>query len=217
MSPASTKEFIFREEDHTYWLDDQRIPSVTEILNEWILVNNYGSEYYINTVNGVSIDKATFEAAGDFGRAVHKAAQYILMGGLDWNALDPTLIPCVEQFAKWVKDYNVRPVMVEIALHSKSMGVAGTPDIFCHIKGTTQLVQVDIKTGIAAMVGPQTAIYSDLYRLFAKYKGFIKRFELKLPKDGSNYKFNALTNRKDLQLFKSKHFEWKWRQDNARR
>lgn len=216
MSPAATQEFTFREEDHTYWLDGQRLPSVTEILNEWILVNIYGSEYYINTVNGTTVDKETFEAAGDFGRAVHKAAQYILMGGLDWTALNPALVPCVKQFAKWVEDYNVRPVMVETALFSKSMGVAGTPDIFCHIKGTTQLVQPDLKTGMSAMVGPQTAIYSELYRLHAKYKGFIKRYELKLPKDGSAYKFTALTNRKDLQLFKSKHFEWKWRQANGK-
>lgn len=202
--------FEFREEDHSYWLDGERVPSVTQILNEWRKVNIRGASWYVNSYTGTVVDAGTFEAAGDFGTAVHKAARIILLNmGLDWEALDPALIPVLREFQRWIEDYKVRPVQVEVPDYHRRKKYAGTPDIIGHTKSGRELQIWDIKTGDHATAGPQLSGYSEIHKS-AGYRGVITRHVLYLPKDGSPYKHIPCKNTKDAGFFESKLYQHRY-------
>ena len=200
----------FIPETHTYLWNDKVVPSCTQVLREWIKVN-FGWGYYVHTGSGVTVDVATFEAAQDFGSAVHEAAKYILTTGLDWDALDPSLVPPLKEFMRWVDDYKVKPSYVEQPMYSEKYGVAGTPDLIGRVQGFSQLDITDIKTGVInKMTGPQTGGYEIIFRDQEKYRGGIARHELILPRDGSPYKYNLLPNGNDNAFFLSRLFQYQY-------
>ena len=202
--------FEFWEDGHTYHLDDEIIPSVTQILNEWQKVKVGGSFWHVNTHAGAVIDADTFEKAGDFGTAIHKACKLILSGDLDWDGIDPDLISPLRQFEKAVDDLKLKALWVEVPMHHKRKKIAGTPDIIGNINLTRQLSCVDVKTGSYALAGPQTAAYCDIFKNYANYKGMMARFVLYLPKDGSPYKIIPLKNSKDLAYFDAKLYQFRY-------
>ena len=202
--------FEFREEDHSYHLDGEIIPSVTQILNEWRKVKVGNSFWYVNTHTGAVIDAATFERAGDFGTAIHKACKLILFGDLDWDGLDPDLILPLRQFEKAVDDLKLKASWVEVPMWHKRKKIAGTPDIIGNINLTRQLSCIDIKTGDFALVGPQTACYCDIFKNYANYKGMMSRYVLYLPKDGGEYKIVPMKNSRDLSYFDAKLYQYRY-------
>ena len=200
-------EFI--EGSHTYLWNGVQVPSVTQILREWVKLRS--DRGYVHTITGNSVDVTTFENAGDFGTAVHMGAKLIMTGGLDWEALDPALVPPLRQFEKWLDDYNVRPIYIEQPMYSPKHMVAGTPDIIGVVQGFTHIDITDIKTGLVnEMVGPQTGGYEIIFRDTEKYRKPIVRHELILPRDGSPYKYNLLDNTRDELFFLSKLFQYQF-------
>lgn len=193
---------VYNDKAHIYTWNGAVVPSVTQIIGEWKEVDIYGTKYMVNIYSGVTVLADTFRAPAEFGRAIHKAAYLILTGqGLDWGIMDSDLVPPVKQFLKWMEDHGVTPVLSEVPMYSTKYGYSGTPDIFCTLKKRKHLCQVDIKTGASDMVGAQTAAYEPLYREHTKYKGLLDRFVLRLPKDGSSYKFDPLKGLGDWRFF----------------
>jgi hypothetical protein len=203
---------VYTDKTHTYTLDGVIVPSVTQIIGEWIDADIYGTMYKVNVYSGVAVLADKFTAPAEFGRAIHKAAYLILTGqGLNWGKIDSALVPPVKQFQKWMLDHNVIPVLSEVPMASRKYGYAGTPDIFCYLdKKLKRLCLVDIKTGEYDMAGAQTAAYEPLYREHTGFRGMIDRYVLHLPKDGSSYKFFKLENRQDWHFFMSKLMEYKY-------
>lgn len=197
----------FDSAEHIYEWDGQPVPSVTQVLREWVkLANGRG---YVHTVYGTFVDATAFEAAADFGNAIHTACKYILTMELDWDALDPALLPPLREFVRWMDDYKIRPLFVENPLYSTKHGYAGTPDIIGNLQGFKQLDITDIKTGLVnELVGPQTGGYEIAFRGQKNYRGGIVRHELILPRDGSPYKYNLLTNSNDGAFFLSRLFQY---------
>ncbi|KKK45823.1 hypothetical protein LCGC14_3164840, partial [marine sediment metagenome] len=74
------------EASHVYHVDGVQKPSVTEILNEWVLVDGWYVNIYRKNSDGTPqrIPQGVFEDAGDFGRATHKAAAFT-MGNKSFN------------------------------------------------------------------------------------------------------------------------------------
>lgn len=197
----------FDEKEHVYRWDGKVVPSSTQVIGEWQKVNVYGNDYYVNNFTGTVVRSETFERAADFGRAIHKAALYMLSVGVNWDALASELVNPLKQFEKWLVDYKVRPVQVEKPQYSKRYKYAGTSDIICLVKGD-KLIVCDIKTGEYDLAGPQLASYEVLYRENSGWKGKMGRCVLHLPKGGSPYVFEPFRDRlRDWSFFQSRLYQ----------
>lgn len=195
----------FDEDKHIYRWNGKSVPSVTQIIGAWLPVK--GADFYVNTFSGAIIYADKFEAAGEVGKAIHKACGYVASGqGVDMLAIDSALIPPLKQFSKWVDDLKVKVRYTESPMYSEKYGFAGTPDIICEVGNDKNIVAVvDIKTGLVNdQVGSQTSAYEILTREFLKIRRIIKRYELILPRDGSPYKFKPLNDKNDLLFFLSR-------------
>lgn len=198
----------FDEIGHIYKYKGTVIPSVTQVLGGWLRVK-FGRTFYINSVDGTTVDAETFEDAQDFGTAIHCACKILLTGDLAWNVLDQALVASLREFEKWIEDYRIKPILVEHPLYSAVHRYAGTPDLICESGAFKGTLLIDFKTGIKSpFTGPQTAAYEMLYREFSGYRGQIRRFELTLPKDGGPYKMQPLTGINDNAFFLSKLFQY---------
>jgi len=199
--------FQFNETDHSYWLNGERLPSVTGIIREWKRRGNV----YINLFTGEMIAADIFERAGDFGTAIHKGAKIILdHGWIDEETISPDLLPTFMEFKRFTEDHGLKVRLCEQPMHDSRREVAGTPDIIGTIKTCKHLALIDIKTGGMLMVGPQTAKYQDIFKSYCQYRGIVQRFSLYLPRDGSPYRLTPLTNPYDIQFFNARYAQWKY-------
>lgn len=198
----------FEEIAHVYKWCGEVVPSVTQILCEYL--NLHRLHVYVHTRSGNTINAQIFEDAQDFGTAIHKAAAYILSGqGVQWNHLDPSLVPPLREIERWMDDYDVRPHFIEQPMFSEKHRVAGTPDIIGELRGFKNLCLIDIKTGLKnGMVGPQLAGYELIFREQEKYRKPIIRHELILPRNGDAYKFKVVEGINDGAYFLSKLFQY---------
>ena len=192
-------------------MEGKVLPSVTQVIGEWVDLKVYNTLYKLNVFKPkVRIPKKTMEKAAELGSAIHLGASFIAQGqGVDWDALDPSLVKPLNQFVQWTKDFQVEFIESELVLYSPEFGFAGTVDILCRILGK-QLYVVDIKTGQPSFtVGPQTAAYLQMARehgLFLPEENVL-RASLKIPRDGGKYKFKALNapeNENDWAFFKAR-------------
>jgi len=184
----------FDEGIHLYTYDDNPVPSVTQVIGEFVKSGNW----YINVFTGAGVPADVFEAAGEWGTAVHKMLHYYLDDDLDEPSLSEELIFVLDRFYKWMENYKVEVISHEEKLYSEKYGFAGTYDLKCKIKGKTWLV--DYKTGAYGMAGPQLAAYVQLDK--ENYKGGMRhRAVLHLPKAGEGYKFVPQTGLNDWSFF----------------
>ena len=204
----------FDEESHVYRWDGEVVPSVTQALKEWVKVQLGRREYYVGTIDGTVVDAETFEAAGDFGTAIHKACHLIMLDQLDWDAIDEDLIPCLVQFEQWLDDFKFKPEYIEHAMYSQKYGYAGTPDIRGLILKKNQGL-VDIKTGLYNMVGPQTVAYDELFKENERKRKSVDRYVLHLPKDGTGYTFKRIEKRGDWKYFLNRLSQWRYHNQGA--
>jgi hypothetical protein len=192
----------FDESTHTYYWNNNPVPSVTKIINEFLQVTINGSQYHINRYSGVVIPSYLMEEGAAKGKDLHYGAELILKGGIDWNALDPDYVPPLRQFEKFLSDFDIRPLYTEYRFYHPKMKFCGTIDLLAVINGVISIV--DFKTGIESFtVGLQTSAYREGYCSQEKYLGKIDRYVLYLPKDGSSYKFKRLNDESDLNKFKA--------------
>lgn len=191
----------FNKQTHTYYWDDKTVPSVTQIIHEWMEINVYGIKYYTNRYTGTTINADTFRQAGDFGSAVHTGVKILAEGRkLDFNTMHSSLNRPLSEFLRWQGDYNPDIVLVEQALYSKKYCYAGTPDLIAIIN--RRLSVIDIKTGGFSMAGVQTSGYEQLYREHTKKNMLhMPRYILHLPKDGGDYQFIKQNNESDFDCY----------------
>lgn len=202
------KMLTFDPVDHKYFWEGRQVPGVTSIIGQYKKVNVYGQYYYVDTFKGGVISVEKFEAGADHGKAVHEAIKFDLTCGVDEDSLHPVILGSLNQFRIW-KDENVSEIiLVEEPLYSVRYGYAGTPDLVCRMKKKKNLALPDIKTGLHAMSGPQTAAYEQLFREKDRYKGYIDRFTLELPKSGDSHRLIIETNKNDFNFFRSRLFDY---------
>lgn len=186
------QDFTFCEKTHTYKNKGVRIPSVTQILNEWVKIKtNRDAHYYVHTVSGVTISAETFRYAGDRGNAIHHGTKLVLEGILDWDVLDAILVDPLHKFETWMKEYDVHmgvDTQCEVSMMSERYQYAGTPDIITPIKGVMSVI--DIKTGAWGQAAAQLEAYEQLYREITGYKGKINHYVLDLS--GKKYDFRQV-------------------------
>ncbi len=187
----------FDKETHIYKWDDSPIGSVTQIIRQFVKVGNI----YVNIFDGAIIPAHVFEAAGEWGTAIHSMLHFYLDRDLDMETLSPALEATLNQFLQWMDDYKPEIISHEERLYSKKYNFAGTYDLKCKIKGKAYIV--DYKTGAYGMAGPQIAAYAQLDK--EAHKGGIRhRAVLYLPKNNGGYKFIPMTGLNDWQFFLSR-------------
>lgn len=195
----------FDPEKHEYSWDGKPVPGVTTILNEWLKVTIAGERYHVNRFTGVAIPSWKMEEAGQAGTDIHHGCQLILQGGIDWNSLDPSYVAPLKQFERFLSDIGPTVLYTECPIYHPKHIYAGTIDIVAMIGKA--LAFIDIKTGASDTVGPQLSAYERGWTAQERYFGKTERYALWLPKDGSKYKFERLTNDNDFEFFKSCLFQ----------
>jgi hypothetical protein len=188
--------FRFNEADHSYFLGDRRLESVTEILGD-----------------AGMIDRSWFtEEARTRGTYVHQATEGIDKGTLDWNALDPILLPYCRAYEKFVADARPEIILSEKPMYHATHLYAGKPDRIQKVNGITGAW--DIKSGSPV---PATGLQLAAYRELVKVNEDIvcsKCFGLYLQDDG-NYRVHEYPNhQRNLNTFLAALTTVRWRKEN---
>ena len=129
--PYGADVLRFSEVDHTYFLNDREMPSVTQILKQ---------AGYCRPWNGDG-------SAAWKGRHCHSATLYEDHDDLDWDRLDPVLQPYVAGWRLFKAETGFVPdlSLAERPCYHKFMRYGGTPDRPGMAKA--QRVVVEIKSG----------------------------------------------------------------------
>lgn len=146
MSTAiAPEELVFREEDHSYWRNGQRVPSVTQILAGLGLID---SRHFT-------------EESRVRGKAVHAAVHYHLEGDLDWSSVDERIKGYLEAAITFLEDSRFEALAVEQRVWHLTYPIyAGTGDAFGILPARSQDTVADWKSGaIEEVHGLQTALY----------------------------------------------------------
>lgn len=129
-------------------------PSVTTILHDVMPENKFLTEWKLNLGKEESL-AYTMERA-NYGTFVHSQLVELVVGRkYDLDDVRPNLARFVERealpggfvdahedeakadivaFAKWMRDYDVRPYAVEVSLYSPTFGYAGMIDLVCNMR-----------------------------------------------------------------------------------
>lgn len=110
--------FEFVKATHTYLLNGEKIPSVSEIIAP------------LNSFETMPLD--VLANAQRYGTSVHDTIAYWLKGELDEDSLDSGLVKPLEAFKSWyklAKKIYGEPVASELPMYHKTLKYGGTPDL----------------------------------------------------------------------------------------
>ena len=112
-------KFYFDKETHSYWLDDEQIPSLSEIIRP---LDNYSA-----VPPGILANKA------EFGTNVHETIRLHLDGTLDYDNLSDGNIRAINLF----ETFRLDPLIPggirewEKPTYNEKLGYGTTPDLVC--------------------------------------------------------------------------------------
>jgi hypothetical protein len=195
MGKTYKDELTFNEELHKYYVNGVEIPCVTRILQEG------------NFVDFSNIRESTLEASRKFGQAVHKATEYFDLGTLDIDILDPNLLPYLEGWKKFIKDYGLSFGSQEIEQHlySKIWHFAGTPDRF------HEGLLIDLKSGL---MYPSAELQTAGYQVLVEENiGKIKQ-RLGVQLVPGDYKVSEYKNISDRSVFLGAVSGYQWKKNH---
>lgn len=177
----------FDADTHTYTLNGQRLPSVTQVLAP------------LNDFSMVPPD--VLEAAREFGSHVHEACDLFNRDLLDWSSLDPPLVPYVEAWQKFLDESGAVPIASEVRVVHAQYGYAGSPDVVLAWGKRTAIPDIKATAVVPPTVGPQTAAYAKAWQ--AMHGGREPaRYCIHLREDGT-YRSHARTDPADWSIFLS--------------
>ena len=185
----------FEPMGHTYHVAGRVVPSVTGVLE------------HIQTLEGIPMD--VLNAARELGSHVHLACHYWDTKTLDYQHLDPNLLPYLKAWISFLDASGFTVVESEVPGFNRKMQYAGTPDKRGVMRGSTWLI--DIKSAASASsflgtVGPQTAAYQQLDTADGVKPR--KRMAVQLRADGT-YRIFECKDPSDFALFTSALNIWR--------
>lgn len=120
----------YDEENHKYYVDGVEKPSITEIAKP------------ISAERLNALQMSLLERARQRGNRCHELAEeYLLLGELDVDEIEPEYFPYIQQFVLWVKTYRPKVLFTEKRLFGEDF--CGTLDLLCEIDG--KVINVDYK------------------------------------------------------------------------
>lgn len=183
----------FDSDLHEYKLDNVKVPSVTQVLNEaGIIKGAFYTDY-----------------ARERGTATHMACEFHDQNDLDESTIDPDVLPRLEAWKRFVLESGIEILEIEKRVFSSAYQFAGTLDRFgkmsCH-------AILDIKTSETkqAWWGIQLAGYELALREMVPDLGIIKRFAVQLFSSGQ-YKLTEYNDRNDRNIFISALMISQWK------
>lgn len=195
----------FERTPHTYALDGEPVPSVTEILTR------------AGLIDFSSVPPHILDAAQRRGTIVHQAIHYLNEKDLDVDAFVATFPDYAGYVQAWIaftEQRHFEAVLCERRLASRRYRVAGTADCFGYLDGTPVLL--DFATGRPQDVAKdlQTAAYyalavewaadddgdPELLAFLTRSRGVLKRYGVALRRDGT-FTLDPYTNPSDFREF----------------
>jgi hypothetical protein len=184
----------FDEATHTYTVDGQIYPSVTQIL-----------------VAEGFIDPTWFtEWSRQRGKLAHLCTHLDDTGELDESTVDPALAPYLEAYRRFKRESGFIVSGSEVQMAHAGYRFAGTLDKVGTFKDATCAI-IDLETGGHQITKAiQTAAYEILKG--SRYN----RFALQLKDDGL-YKLHPFVDRQDKSVFLSALSLYYWKLNNLKR
>jgi hypothetical protein len=170
---------------HSYRYDGVAVPSVTQILAPL-------SDFSF-------VDPHVLEAARAFGTAVHYACELDDRGELDEEALDPALLPYLQQWRKFCREHACKWEWIERKVYHERMRYAGTLDRAGFIDGARGVLDIKSGSDLYPSVGPQLAAYAMAIEPATGH--LLRRYGLRLHPTG--YELKAYTSPTDWPVFAS--------------
>lgn len=176
-------KLTFDSETHSYFVDDKKVPGVSDIMQAGGLID-FGK-----------IPEGILAHAAERGTNVHLACEYYDTDSLDYDSVQHEIVPYFNAWVKFCKDFNPEFLMIEQRLYSETYDYAGTIDRVAIIGGVPYLL--DIKSGAKRKEHAiQTAAYAELI----PNNDEIERACVYLDKEG-NYKFVGYDDPNDFVVF----------------
>lgn len=168
-------EFTFDAAAHKYTLGGRQIPGVTTVLAATKLIDTT----FMN------------DDGRQRGTAVHYGVELYLRNQLDWSTVDERIKPYLDAAVQFFADVRFDPATIthlETKVVHRALGYAGTIDLVGTLFGEPCLV--DVKTGAAGAVGPQTAAYDMAVRSERPGSKPMRRMALLLKPTGKYQKMD---------------------------
>lgn len=186
----------FDEGSHTYLVNGESYPSVTQILKDLS-----AREYRF-------VDAAVMAEAAWLGQAVHRLIELDIAGTLDEDALDDRLLGYLEKWREFLAQSDFEPILSEERVCSVRYRYAGTLDLFGVLHGRLALIDAKRTSSVPRTAGPQTAGYEVALRelrpdLFKTIQP-IDRYALQLtPGTRPGWQLVPLRSANDQRVFMS--------------
>ena len=190
--------FEFHLKEHLYFYDRIQIPSVTQLLQEFGLLD----------LSKVPDDR--LEHKRIIGVFTHLACAYYDLGRLDENTVDPAIAPFLLAYIKFKQVTKFKANFIELRMRSKKYRFAGTLDRQGEFKGPRDIIDLKCTYDMYPSTGPQIAGYDVLFNenhgakatgrfgLLLKETQNFEVFEFQDPKDYNDIlSCNYLHHRKD--------------------
>jgi hypothetical protein len=178
------------DENHVYRWNGVIVPGVSEILE----AGGFTDFSHVNS--------DVLEAAQKFGKAVHKTCELEDEETLNEKTLSSPLVPYLNAWRKFKKDFNVQIIVIEYKFYSEKWNFAGTLDRILHIGEKNILADIKSSSSMQAGTQLQTAGYKiGIENEQKKFKCHIdERWGVQLCGDGL-YKIHKYHNRTDKSVF----------------
>lgn len=162
-------EIEFRESDHSYWRNGQRVPGVTRILKPL-----YGDLRFVQQ------DLLDWKSA--LGQAVHKAVELHVLDDLVYDSLDPVVAEYFHQYLLFESESGFKATQAEVRV-MHPIGYAGTLDLIGEIGERRALIDLKTTAALSPAVKLQTAAYQQALRNDLDEFDTRRRYALRLTPD----------------------------------
>ncbi len=192
----------FKSGDHTYWLGDVRLPSVTQLLS-------------FQDFSGIPADILEYKCR--LGTFVHRAIELYLQGRLNTGSLHPKIKAYFDSWLAWWEknESHIKILGVEEIFYHSTFLYAGQIDLRCEFDG----VETIIDWKCAALHSPIYKLQTAGYQLGSNdYTGgnVQKRGALIIGKEGQCKMYWHDDNLQDAAGFTGLLNTHAWRLNNER-
>jgi hypothetical protein len=186
--------FNFDEVNHIYRLNNRTIPSVTQVLQ----------------AEGITDYSYADESDREFGKAGHKVTELWDKGKLDIKTISEPLIPCLEAWKKFLKDFEVTifPGAIEKPIYSSRYLFGTTPDRVGLVNDKVTVIELKFSKTIQRSTGIQLAAQAIAA---TEHYGKVRQ-RMAVPLLGGKPQF--FNDRQDETIFISALNLWRWKNEN---
>jgi len=182
-------DFTYRDEDHSYWVEGVKIPSVTQVI----------SSMGFSDFSKVNPEK--LEWASNRGKAVHETCRLFDMGILDFTTVGLEIIPYLNAWKKFKEGFNVEllPEWIENRSVCEKYRFGFCTDRVAKIYNKFGVI--DLKT--SETPSPVAGLQTSGYKIGVEQETKLKiqfRWAIHLGSDG-NFKLQEYTDPAEESIF----------------